>query len=306
MTDALTDILQSIHMKGSVFSRAALSAPWGVESGTMSTGIFHAVVRGRAWACLEAGGDPVELERGDVVLMPFGDNHLMTHSPGAPTRPIGEATFTDERGMGHLVVNGGGAETSLICGSVAFDNGEAHPIFTALPRLIRVRDIDGTLTSVVETLIRLIADEIDTPEPGAETVVARLTDVLVVYMLRNYINSLEPGQGGWLAGLTDPGIRTALGMVHRNPERSWTAAQLAAAAGMSRSAFFARFKELVGETPTEYLTRWRVHLASRLLREEDFTVAGAARRVGYSTEAAFSNAFHRVMGVRPGAYRRAA
>ena len=306
MTDALTDILQSVRMKGSVFSRAALEAPWGVESGVMGTGIFHAIVRGRAWVRLEEGGDPVELERGDVVLMPFGDNHLMTGAPGTPTRPIGELTSTDDRGMGHLVVGGGGTETSLICGTVAFDQGDAHPVFSMLPRLIRVRDVDGRMASVVETLIRLIADEVDEPSPGTETVVARLTDVLIIYMLRNYINGLEPGEGGWLGGLKDPGIRNALGLIHRSPERNWTANELASASGMSRSAFFARFRELVGETPAEYLTRWRVHVGSRLLRDDDLTVAGAARQVGYSTEAAFSNAFVRVMGVRPGAYKRAA
>lgn len=306
MTDALTDILQSVRMEGSVFSRAALEAPWGVESGRLPTGIFHAVVRGRAWARLAEGGDPIELERGDVVLMPFGDNHLMTHAPGTPTRPIGELTTTDHHGMGHLVVEGGGPLTSLVCGTVAFDQGEAHPVFSMLPRLIRVRDSDGRMSSVVETLIRLIADEVDQPDPGTETVVARLTDVLIVYMLRNYINTLAPGEGGWLGGLRDPGVRDALGQIHRNPARSWTADELAATAGMSRSAFFARFRGLVGETPGEYLTRWRVHVGSRLLRNGNHTVAGAAHLVGYTTEAAFSNAFVRVMGVRPGAYRRAA
>ncbi len=306
MTDALTDILESVRMRGSVFSRAALAAPWGVESGVLPTGIFHAVVHGRAWVRLFDGGGPVELERGDVVLMPFGDNHLMMGNPGTPTRPIGELTTTDDRGMGHLVVEGGGPETSLICGTVAFDQGDAHPVFSMLPRLIRVRDYDGKMSSVIETLIRLIAEEVDRPDPGTETVVARLTDVLIIYMLRNYINGLEPGEGGWLGGLRDPGISSALGLIHHSPEQAWTAAELAAASGMSRSAFFQRFRDLVGETPAEYLTRWRVHVASRLLRDGDATVAGAARQVGYGTEAAFSNAFVRVMGVRPGAYKRAA
>lgn len=306
MTDALTDILQSIRMHGSVFSRAALSAPWGVESGVMPTGIFHAVVRGRAWVRLEGGDEPLELERGDIVLMPFGDNHLMTDAPGTPTRPMADLTLTDTGGMGHLVVAGGGSETSLICGSVAFENGDAHPVFSMLPRIIRVRDTDGSLADIVETLIRLIADEVDRPSPGGETVVARLTDVLIVYMLRSYISGLGPGEGGWLGGLRDPAISVALGLIHRNPERSWTAAELAEASGLSRSAFFAKFRELVGETPSEYLTRWRVHVAGRLLREENATVASAGRRVGYATEAAFSNAFTRIMGMRPGAYKRAA
>lgn len=304
MTDALTDILKSVHMEGSVFSRASLDAPWGVESGDMPTGIFHAVVRGHAWVRLEDAEESTELVQGDIVLLPFGDNHLITDMPTRPTRPIVDLTTTDAQGMGHLVVNGGGEHTSLVCGAVQFDHAIAHPVFSLLPRLIHVRDPDGSMLKVVETLVHLIADEVDQAKPGAETVVARLTDALVVYMLRNYIDQSSPGESGWIGSLRDPGIREALGLIHRNPERNWTARELAHASGMSRSVFFERFRRLVGETPNEYLTKWRVHVACRLLREQGHTVASAAHHVGYSTESAFSNAFVRLMDIRPGAYRK--
>ena len=306
MTDALTDILSSVRMRGSVFSRAALSAPYGVESGRLTAGIFHAVVRGNPWAQLDQGDDAIQLDPGDIVVFPFGHNHLITDAPGRAHRPIGDLTTTDARGMGHLVVEGGGPATSLICGRIEFDADEVHPVFSMLPPMMHVRDPDGRMSSVVDTLIALIAAEVDEPTPGSETVVARLTDVLVVYMLRAYLEDLEPGDGGWLGALRDPGIREAIGLIHREPQVSWTGEELARAAGMSRSAFFARFRELVGETPADYLTRWRIHLACRLLREDGVSVSVAGRNVGYGTEAAFSNAFLRVMGVRPGAYRRAA
>ncbi len=306
MSDALTDILRSVRMEGSVFSRASLSAPFGVESGDMSRGVFHAVVQGSPWAQLAEGGDPIELGPGDVIVFPFGDNHLITHAPGSDHRPIGELTSIDSSGMGRLVVEGGGSLTSLICGHISFDSGEAHPVFSMLPPMIHVRDREARIVSVVENIVGLIADEVDHPVPGSETVVARLTDVLIVLLLRAYIRGLEPGDGGWLGALRDPGIREAIGQIHRRPEHPWTAAELARVAGLSRSAFFARFRETVGETPADYLTRWRIHLSARQLREEDISVAAAGRRVGYRTEAAFSNAFLRVMGVRPGAYRAAA
>ncbi len=293
-------------MESSVFSRAALAAPWGVESGDLGSGVFHAVVRGRAWACLADDQSRVELERGDVVVFPFGDNHLITDAPDTPTRLIGDLTTVDDRGMGHLVVSGDGHETSLICGRLTFDEGDAHPVFSMLPRLIHVRDTDGRVSNVVESLIGLIAAEVDRPVPGSETVIARLTDVLVVFVLRDSINRLEPGEGGWLGALREPGICDALGLIHRHPGRPLNTTSLATAAGMSRSTFFLRFRQAVGETPAEYLTRWRIHVATRMLREEDCSVAAAARRVGYGTEAAFSNAFVRIMGIRPGAYRRAA
>lgn len=305
MTDALTDIFRSVRMEGSVFSRANLSAPFGVESGDMRRGVFHAVVTGSPWARLAEGDEAVELAPGDVVIFPFGDNHLITDAPGSAYRPIVEMTSTDSRGMGRLVVEGGGPKTSLICGHISFESGEAHPVFTLLPRMIHVRDDAGQIVSVVETIISLIANEVDDPVPGSETVIARLTDVLIVLLLRAYIRGLEPGEGGWLGALGDPGIREAMGQIHRHPEHPWTAAELADVAGLSRSAFFAKFKEAVGETPADYLTRWRIHLAARGLKEDGISVAAAGRQVGYRTEAAFSNAFLRVMGMRPGAYRAA-
>lgn len=293
-------------MQGSIFSRASLAAPWGVESGRLGSGIFHAVVRGRAYVRLADGGEPLVLERGDVVMMPFGHNHLMTDEPARPTEPIGDLTTVDHAGMGHLVVEGEGAHTSLICGAVTFDGGEAHPVFSMLPPLIHVRDRNGAMSRLVETLIELIAAEVDDRVPGSDTVVARLTDVLVIYVLRDYIQRLPAGEVGWLGALRDPEIRQALGCMHGQPERTWTAQELASIVGLSRSAFFARFKELVGESPSQYLTRWRIHLATQMLREEGATVSAVARRLGYRTDAAFSNAFARVMNVRPGAYRRAA
>lgn len=307
VTDALTDILDSIRMRGAIFSRASLAAPWGVASGTGGTGMFHAVVTGRAWARLADGGSAVELQRGDVVLMPFGDEHLMTDEPDRLTRPIAELSSVDGRGMGRLVVEGGGPRTSLICGTVAFDPAGAHPVLSVLPRLIPVRATeDGRSARVIEDLIRMIADEVDSHVPGSEAVVARLTDVLIVYVLRNHINSLSEGEGGWLGGLRDPIVAEALGLVHRRPSHPWTVEALARAVGLSRSSFHQRFRRAVGEPPAEYVTRWRVHLAARLLREEGCSVAVAARHVGYATEAAFSNAFTRVMGTRPGAYKRVA
>ena len=238
--------------------------------------------------------------------MPFGDNHLMTDEPSRLTRLIADLTSVDRRGMGQLVVEGAGSHTSLICGTFEFDKAGAHPVFSVLPRLIPVRDPSGRAARLIEDVIGLIADEVDHPVPGSEAVVARLTDVLIVYVLRTYINSLNDGEGGWLGGLRDPIVAEALGLLHRRPGHGWSVDELARSVGLSRSAFHSRFRSAVGETPADYLTRWRVHLATRLLREERYSVAATAREVGYGTEASFSNAFMRVMGVRPGAYKNAA
>lgn len=305
MNDALTHLLESVRMEGSVFSRAELSAPWGVESGQLPWGVFHAVVDGSAWARLSTETAPVQLHRGDIVMFPFGDNHFITDAPDSPTRSIGLLTSVDERGMGHLVVDGGGTATSLICGKIAFEQAAAHPVLSLLPPLVVVRDSHRQISNVAETLVELIAREIDSPVAGSATVVARLTDALIVYVLRAYIDGLPDEHAGRLRALRDRHLSEALALMHTSPEQPWTAQTLASAAGLSRSVFFSRFKAMVGETPAEYLTSWRIHLATRMLREGR-SVAETARCVGYATEAAFSNAFVRVMGIRPGAYRRSA
>lgn len=301
MTDALTDILKSVRMKGSVFSRAELDAPWAVESGELSFGIFHAVVRGSCWVRPE-GVDPIHLERGDVVLLPFGDNHVISDRSDGQPGAVGFEGSTDERGMGRLTIEGDGPHTTLLCGTVDFEPDSIHPTLSQLPAAIHVNGAAG----FVETCIQLMATEVAGPDAGSETVIARLTDVIIVYALREYLKNLAPGEGGWIGALSDPHISQALALIHTEPAHSWTAAELARHAGMSRSSFFDRFRELVGETPGQYLTRWRVHIAARLLREEGRSVATAGRMVGYATEAAFSNAFLRLTGVRPGAYRRTA
>ncbi len=305
MVDALTAILKTVRMTGSVFSRAELGAPWAVESGQLGFGIFHAVVRGSCWMRVE-GGDPFHLERGDIVLVPSGANHILSDvSDGRPGR-VGFEGAVDEDGMGRLTIEGDGPHTSLLCGTVEFDSDPIHPTLSQLPEVIHVGGAGSEAASFVETCIRLIAGEIAGGGQGSETVVARLTDVIIVYALREYLGNLEPGHGGWLGALGDPHISRALALIHTDPTHLWTIAELARNVGMSRSNFFARFRDLVGETPGQYLTRWRVHLAARLLRQGDKSVATAGRAVGYATEAAFSNAFLRMTGMRPGAYRRSA
>ena len=306
MSGALTDVLRLIRMESSVFSRAHLEAPFGVESGEMPSGIFHAVTQGNPWVQLSETGEATRLGPGDIVLFPFGDNHLITDSAQSPYQPIGLLTSVDENGMGQLVVEGGGPQTALICGSVNFDHKLAEPILSALPPMVIIHDLSGEAWESIETLITRIANEVDNPSPGSEIVIARLTDALVVYVLRAYIEQLEAGEGGWLGALKDPPIRAALDMIHSDPSFRWTGSGLAHAVGMSRSSFFGRFRDVVGMTPADYITRWRIQLATDLLRDRSISVAAAGREVGYATEAAFSNAFLRVMGVRPGAYRRAA
>lgn len=305
MADALSDILNSVHMAGAVFSRARLSAPWGVSSAQAESGIFHAVVNGQCWVRTEGMPDAIHLRCGDVVLFPFGEPHVISDTPGGPALPISSLTLQNPHGLDELVVDGGGVSTMLLCGSVTFDAVDLHPVLSTLPVVVHVEDVSRRLSRITESLIELMADEVEHDQPGAESMMARLADALVVHVLRTYVDGLPVDERGWLAGLKDDAIREALGRFHRNPEMSWTIDKLATVAGMSRSAFATKFRLLVGRTPADYVLRWRIHLSASYLRE-GATVTACASRVGFLTDAAFSNAFVRIMGERPGAYRRAA
>jgi AraC-like DNA-binding protein len=164
----------------------------------------------------------------------------------------------------------------------------------------------GTAVRWLEANLQFVASEIASGEPGFETIVSRLADILVVQAVRAHLARDSAGCKGWLRALIDPQIDRALSLIHEKPEDDWTVESLASKVGMSRSAFAARFAQLVEEPPLTYLTRWRMQKASRLLETSHAGVAEVAKRVGYDAEAAFSKAFKRWIGVAPGAYRRTA
>lgn len=320
-TDALAEVLRHVRLESSVFARAALSAPWAVSTNGLDGGIFHAVVRGRGVAIPSARAGqgrasearPIELGPGDVVLLPHGDPHVMADRAGRRAVPIRGSVRTPEGGgVGLLSIDGGGEETSLVCGRFDVERARPtsegmrapHPLLGLLPRVVHLRADDPALAPWLPPLVAALAFELDHPQPGSGTVITRLADVLVVHAIRACVRE-GTTDGGWLGGLRDPRIAHALDLLHARPHEPWTAASLAEAVGMGRSAFFDRWSTLVGEPPAQYLARWRMHLAQRSLRLGDGSVAEVGRRVGYDSEAAFSRAFKRLVGVAPGTLRRA-
>jgi AraC-like DNA-binding protein len=299
--DALTDVLEMCRLEGTVFSRAWLDGPWAVRASQLPHGIFHGVVRGSCWVVPE-GHDPRRLEQGDVVFLPHGTPHVMCDLPGRPARPIFELSEPGvDGGPGRLVIEGEGAHTELICGSVAFDAGATHPLLSALPAALVAPPRRGREAARARVL-DMITDELAHRDVGSEVAVARLTEVLLVRALRAWIEQAE-GVEGWLGGLTDDRIARAMAYIHRRPDERWTVDGLARLAGMSRSSFSATFHRLVGDSPRRYLIRWRMHLASRALRQTSDSLAQIASRVGYASEFSFSKAFKDELGVAPSRYR---
>jgi transcriptional regulator GlxA family with amidase domain len=199
---------------------------------------------------------------------------------------------------------GGGAPTTIISGWFGFGATSVKPLTRLLPPLILIK-ADQAQSLALHTTLNMLASETAVSAPGSELVVSRLADMLFIHSIRAHIGSrLEACKSGLLRAIFDPQIGVALKSMHEKVEHPWTVESLAAACGMSRSAFAVRFKDLVGETPLEYLTSWRMQKATGLLQKGDQKLFEVAKSVGYDSDAAFSKAFKRIIGVAPRAYGR--
>lgn len=303
--DPLGEALHFLRMSGVVYTRSELSAPWGVLLPAMPDCVmFHVVTSGHC--CLDVeGAEPMRLQPGEFTLVPHGEGHRISDAPESPVVDLFELP-REEIGPRYEVLRhgGGGEPTKLVCGAVRFDHPAAQELVRLLPRVIRVDAWNSPRAEWMESTLRLMAAEAGERRPGGETVVTRLADILVIQAIRAWIAQNPRALPGWLGALHDERIGPAVLRIQREPARAWTVESLAREVAMSRSAFAARFRELVGQSPMEYLAHWRMHVATSWLQEGDETVAQVASRLGYRSEAAFSRAFKRVTGEPPGSARR--
>ena len=304
--DVLGEILDVTGLRGRVFCRTEASAPWGLSLSPSSRVALHVVTRGACWLQLDGADSPCQLVQGDVVLIPGGRGHQLVDQPSSPTLPLTEwRKRKDER---HRLISehhGGGAVTHLICGAYEFASGEEHPLLGLLPPVIQARSSHLGAHAGLSRALTSLAVEFEQPGVGSSTIVSRLLDVIFIEILRSWLTELPEGDAGWLGALRDPAIARALERIHDQPAQDWSVAGLAREVGMSRAVFARRFSELVGLPPAGYLTRVRMDLAARLLRDSDHSLAEIAARVGYGSEHAFNRAFKKDRGMPPGAYRDA-
>jgi len=305
-SDPLGEALHALRMNGAFYCRSELTAPWGLTLPAMPGHVwFHAVTSGRCRLETEADDDRW-LQAGDLALVTYGEGHALRSDPGVDAPGVLDLEREQVTDRYEILRHGGGGDsTLLVCGAVRFDHPVARTIVDLLPVVIRV-DSGEPESEWIQSLLRLMAAEARELRPGGETVSTRLGDVLVIQAIRSWIQEDPSARRGWLGALQDRHIGRALALIHRDPARDWTVGSLAAELAMSRSAFAARFTELVGEPAMQYVTRWRMHVGHDALRDDGATVAELADRLGYRSEAAFARAFKRVIGVPPGAVRRAA
>ena len=318
--DTLSEVLRAIRLTGAVYFTIDGSSPWVVETppgaviaphiggGVEHVVNYHVITSGACWAGL-VGEPAFRIEAGDIVAFPHGDPHVLSSEPGMRARADADVYQAASRQNVPLCVSlqgGGPAGAALVCGFLGCDARPFNPLLAALPRVIHLPAArEGTATA--RGLIDLALAESTAPRPGSAGVLSRLSEVLLVEIVR-FLTRRSPSRPasrpGWFAGLEDAIVGPALNNLHQRPTTVWTLARLAKEVGTSRSVLAARFTRLVGMPPMQYLARWRMQMAATLLRTTPAGLAEIAERVGYGSEAALSRAFKRSLGVAPAYYRR--
>jgi AraC-like DNA-binding protein len=308
--DVLADVLAATHIGGTLFCRSELAAPWGMLFEPASRAGLHIVARGSCWLRTRGRSEPLHLAQGDVVLLPHGAGHGLISAPNVQPLPfpklLGRCQVSQGANGMSLSLEGKGPTTVLLCGVYSFEHEGVHPLLSLLPPLIHLRADAGLLSGPLESVLRLLVAEYTQPGPGSVTVTSRLVDVLFIHIIRGWLEQQPEGSAGWLGAVRDAQVGRALALMHGEPQRDWTVESLAVEVACSRATFSRRFRELVGEPPLVYLTRLRMDVAARMLRDSNQPLAGIAERVGYASEFAFNRTFHRVRGVPPGRYREQA
>lgn len=316
-TDALSEVLQSIRLTGSLFFLVDSTSPWGATapSGAELAAVllpkaqqlvsYHLVKSGSCW-CEVAGGPPVRLETGDVAVIPHGDVYSLGSEPGrrgeVPVSWYRDAACGNLPGI--VVQGGGGPDRSLIiCGFLGCDLLPFNPLLGTLPPLLHVQRATDEMGIRLRQLIELAADEFAQQSPGGHCVLLRIGELIFVEVVRRHLASLPSHENGWLVALRDPALGRVLALLHQHPCAPWTLDALARKTGMSRSSLVERFKEKIGQPPMQYLARWRIQLAARKLADSTAKVVSVARNIGYESEAAFSRAFKRTVGMSPAEWR---
>ncbi|WP_237213171.1 AraC family transcriptional regulator [Falsiroseomonas oryziterrae] len=316
--EILSDVLRAIRLNGAIFFDVEATSPWVIESppieeigrlvmpGAEHVIGFHALLAGSCWVEFADGPAPLRLDAGDVLILPSGVRHSLCSAPGMRSEPDLDVYQRPAERPLPFVLRKGGTGTDLahfMCGYFGCDARPFNPLLDALPPVIHAAR-HATRAGWVAQLIEAALGESRALRSGREIVLARLSELLFVEVLRGHLETVPETTGGWLSGLRDRHVGAALRLIHARPAEDWTLDSLARAVGVSRSVLAERFTHHVHLPPMHYLGRWRLQLAARLLEQPGTNVAQVAEQVGYESEAAFSRAFKKLIGSPPGAWRR--
>lgn len=297
-------LLDSLRMESAFYTSSSLSQPWSLEMPAMhNCMMFHLVLDGEVeFATPDAS---FTLNSGDFVLFPKGEGHILNDGKVAQATPLQNLPIKQitER-YEVLEFGGGGKQTSLICGALVFEHPLSIKLMGVLPQFIKIDASSEDSVGIVKSISEILGIEAQRLSVGAEAVIARLADILVIAAMRQYLSQLGDEQLGWISAMEDDRIGKALKLIHDQPAKHWLLEDLATTVGMSRTSFAEHFRRLVGNTPMDYLTEWRMSLAYSKLQLSKDTILSIALDIGYQSEAAFSRAFKKVIGRSPSEVRK--
>lgn len=313
--DVLSEVLRAVRLRGAVFYTVKASTPWVAEAplaseiaphvmpGADQVIHYHLMTSGQCFGGLI--GEPATLlEAGDVIVFPHGDAHVMASAEGmrGPVNIEGHAQAALARLPVRVDYGGTGRDpVSVVCGFLACDARPYNPLLAALPRVMVMKK-NAAPGGMLDYFATCAVAETNAPRAGGEVMLARLSELMFVEVVRSYVAEMAEAQGGWLSGLRDEIVGRALAALHARPAHGWTLEDLAREAATSRSLLAERFAQLVGVPPMQYLAQWRMQLASSLLCGPR-TLAQIAEDVGYGSEAALSKAFKKIVGMSPAQWR---
>lgn len=298
--DPLSEVLSLLkptsYAAGGFGTEGDLSIQWPRHDGIKC----YALLAGECWLVVEGAGDPVRLRAGDCFLLPRGLPFRLTTD--LALTPIDFLVLRREGRVSGVTKNATGAARFLAGGHFALAGSHARLVLDALPPIVHIR-AEADRAQLRWALERM-HEELSAPRPGGSLMVQQLAYMMLVQALRLHLGEGSHAGTSWLAALTDPHLHGAIAAMHEEPGHPWTLEKLARRAGMSRTVFALRFKEVVGETATEYLTRWRMLLAAERLSTADEPVAAIAASLGYESESSFGKAFRRTLGHSPRRFAR--
>src|SRR6266545_8322669 len=299
--DVLTDVLDALELKGWISSRRELVPPWRYDFAASQDMILHLLSFGGGYLSVEGDPTPLRIEDGAVLLFPFGHAHSICDNLTSSLTQVLHVAYDPQKKYQSFPGTSEGAKRAVLCGAFHLEHPGAFPLLHSLPKVIHIPAEQGRTVQGFAEIVQLIAREAATPRLGAQVMLRRLTELLFIHVIRVWVEQQAASSQGWVAALRGQSISTALGLIHQSPEHGWKVEELAEAVALSRSAFSARFTQLVGEPPITYLTRWRMHRATRLFKD-NVEIEKTAELLGYKSGVAFRKAFKREVGMPPARY----